>query len=89
MNGRLGYRNTRVFQVPGLFFLSDLQLGKRESETERLIDGPDADTDVSLENSLQYRIGRLEVEFDFDLIKRGDDYDRLFKFQLTRSFGDL
>lgn len=88
-NGQLGYRTSRAFQVPGLIFLSDLQLSKRESETERLIRGPAADKEVSLENSLQYRIGRLEVELDIDFIKVGDVYDRLFKFQLTRSFGDL
>ena len=49
----------------------------------------DPDTEASLENSLQYRIGRLEIELDIDFIKVGDVYDRLFKFQITRSFGDL
>lgn len=88
-NGQLGYRTSRAFQVSGLIFLSDLQLSKRDSETERLIKNPDADMEVSLENSLQYRIGRLEVELDIDFIKVGKVYDRLIKFQLTRSFGDL
>ena len=88
-NGQLGYRTSRAFNVPGLIFLSDLKLSKRESETERLIRGLDPDTEASLENSLQYRIGRLEIELDIDFIKVGDVYDRLFKFQITRSFGDL
>ena len=88
-NGQLGYRNSRAFGVPGLIFLSDLQMSKRDSETERLTRGPDLDTAVSLENSLLYRIGRLEIELDLDFIKVGDKYDRLFKFELTRSFGDL
>ena len=88
-NGQLGYRNSRAFGVPGLIFLSDLQLSKRDSENERVVQGPDFDTEASLENSLQYRIGRLEMELDVDFIKVGDRYDRLFKFQITRSFGDL
>ncbi len=88
-NGQLGYRSSRAFNVPGLIFLSDLQLTKRESETEKLIRNPDSGTEVSLENSLLYRIGRLEIEIDLDFIKVNDEYDRLFKFEVTRSFGDL
>ena len=42
-----------------------------------------------LENTLRYRIGRLDVETELDFIKVNGDYDRLFKFKLTRSFGDL
>lgn len=88
-NGQLGYRTSQAFQVPGLIFLSDLQLSKRESKIEQLINDPDADTRVSLKNSLQYRIGRLEMKFDMDFIKVDNQYDRLFRFMLTRSFGDL
>jgi len=88
-NGQLAYRHSRAFQVPELIFLSELRLGKSQSDTERFVDGPDPDTEVSLENSLIYRIGRLKVGLDLDFIRRGDAYDKLFKFELTRSFGDL
>jgi len=88
-NGQLEYRHSRVFQLPGMFFTSLLKLSERQSETERLIEDNDSATQVSWENSLLYRIGRLETQLDIDFIKIGDDYDRLFMFQLTRSFGDL
>lgn len=88
-NGQLEYRRSRVFQLPGMFFTSLLKLSERQSETERLIEDNDSATEASWENSLLYRIGRLEAQLDIDFIKIGDDYDRLFMFQLTRSFGDL
>jgi len=88
-NGRLVYLHNRAFQVSGLSFLSELRLSQSQSDADRLFDGHNSDTEVSLENSLLYRIGRLEVELNIDFIKVGDEYDRLFKFELTRSFGDL
>ncbi len=88
-NGQLEFRKDRVFQISGMFFLSDLQMSKHETDTDRLIRDPDSDTVISWENSLRYRIGRLETELDIDFVKVGDKYDRLFRFQLTRSFGDL
>jgi len=88
-NGQLEYRRSRVFQLPGMFFTSLLKLSERQSETDRLIEDNDSATEASWENSLLYRIGRLETQLDIDFIKIGDDYDRLFMFQLKRSFGDL
>lgn len=88
-NGQLEYRRSRVFQLPGMFFTSLLKLSERQSETERLIEDNDSATEASWENSLLYRIGRLETQLDIDFIKIGDDYDRLFMFQIKRSFGDL
>lgn len=88
-NGQLEFRRDRAFQVPGMLFLSLLELSKTDSEAEQLINDPDTDTLVSWENSLFYRIGRLEVELEIDFIKVDDEFDRLFKFELTRSFGDL
>ncbi|MDH3635704.1 MAG: hypothetical protein OES20_13475 [Gammaproteobacteria bacterium] len=88
-NGQLEYRRSRVFQLPGMFFISLLKLSERQSETERLIEDNDSAKQASWENSLLYRIGRLEAQLDIDFIKIGNDYDRLFMFQLTRSFGDL
>lgn len=88
-NGQLEFRKDRAFQVPGMSFLSSLELSKTDFEAEQLINDPDTDTLVSWENSLFYRIGRLEVELEIDFIKVDDEFDRLFKFELTRSFGDL
>lgn len=88
-NGQLEFRRERAFQVPGMSFLSLLELSKTDSEAEQLINDPDTDTLVSWENSLFYRIGRLEVELEIDFIKVDDEFDRLFKLKLTRSFGDL
>lgn len=88
-NGQVEYRRSRVFQQPGMFFTSLLRLSERKSETERLIEDNDTATEASWENSLLYRIGRLETQIDIDFIKIGGEYDRLIKFQLTRSFGDL
>jgi hypothetical protein len=88
-NGQLEYRRSRVFQLPGMFFTSLLKLSESQSETERLIGDNESATQASWENSLLYRIGRLETQLDIDFIKIGDDYDRLFMLQLKRSFGDL
>lgn len=88
-NGQLEFRKDRAFQVPGMSFLSSLELSKTDSDAEQLINDPETDTLVSWENSLFYRIGRLEVELEIDFIKVDDEFDRLFKFELTRSFGDL
>ncbi len=88
-NGQLVYRHNRAFRVNGLSFVSELQLSRRESEAERLIRDEDSDTDFSLENSLLYRIGRLEVEFALDWVRVDDEYDQLAKFRLIRNFGDL
>lgn len=88
-NGQIEYRRSRVFQLPGMFFTSLLKLSERQSETERLIEDKGSATEASWENSLLFRIGRLETQLDIDFIKIGDDYDRLIMFQFKRSFGDL
>ena len=88
-NGQLEYRRSRVFQQPGLFFTSLLKLSERRSESERLIGNGGSATTASLENALHFRIGRLETQLSIDFIKIGNNYDRLFMFEFTRSFGDL
>ena len=90
-NGQLEFSRDRLFQVPRLVFRSKLSLSKQESDSERLISQleDDSETDVSWENSLNYLIGRLEIRLNLDYLKSDDDYDRLFKIQITRSFGDL
>jgi len=90
-NGQLDFTRDRVFQVPRLFFRSKLELGRQQSESERFLSelNESSETDNSLENSLNYRIGRLEVRANIDFIKVSNEYNRLFKIQLTRSFGDL
>jgi len=90
-NGQLLYTRNRAFQVARLVFTSELRLNRQQSESERTISAVNENTrtDQSWENSLNYLIGRLELSFDLDFIKVGDGYDRLVKFQLIRSFGDL
>ena len=88
-NGQLEYRRSRIFQQPGLFFTSLLKLSERRSDSERLIGDGDSATTASLENTLHYRIGRLETRLAIDFIKIGNNYDRLIMFEFTRSFGDL
>ncbi len=88
-NGQLEYRHQRALGVPGLTFSSRLILSKRQTEAERLITDPNEATESAWENSLRYRIGRLETQVDIDLVKVAGEYDQLFKFQIKRSFGDL
>ena len=88
-NGRLRYRHSRLFQTPGLTFESELLVSERRREAERLTQDTGEGTQVSWENSLVYRVGRLETRADLDFIKVGNDYDYLIKLELKRSFGDL
>lgn len=90
-NGQLDFSRDRVFQVPRLVFRSKLALSQQQSESEGFLSGLNegSETDESWENSLNYNIGRLEARVNIDFIKVGGEYDRLFKIQLTRSFGDL
>ena len=90
-NGNLEYLHTRAFDVPRLRFRSRLTLSEQQSETERLAGEiiENDDNDQTWENSLEYLIGRLETSVNMDFIKANGDYDRVFKIQLVRSFGDL
>jgi len=90
-NGQLEFTRARLFRIPQLVFSSRLLLSRQESETEEAIAAVNDTTenDESWENSLNYQVGRLVVRVDLDFIKVNGDYDRLFKLQLTRSFGDL
>ena len=90
-NGQLLYTRNRAFQVPRLVFNSELRLNQQQSESELIIStvNDNTQTDQSWENSLNYLIGRLELSVDLDFIKIRSHYDRVIRFQLTRSFGDL
>ena len=90
-NGQLLYTRNRAFQIPRLVFKSELRLNWQQSESERTISAVNENTrtNQSWENSLNYLIGRLELSVDLDFIKVGNGYDRLVKFELKRSFGDL
>jgi len=90
-NGRLEYSRSRLFDVPRLIFGSRLMLSQKKSETEKRVGEviDDEDYDESWENSLDYLIGRLKARVNLDFVKVDGDYDRIFKIQLTRSFGDL
>ena len=90
-NGHLVYLRSRLFDVPRLVFRSRLSLSQRKSRNEQLVDEIiDSDAnDESWENSLEYSIGRLETSVDMDFVKTNGEYDRIFKIQVVRSFGDL
>jgi len=90
-NGRLEYMRSRLFDVPRLIFRSTLNLSQQQSATEQLIGEviDNEQNDETWENSLDYLIGRLEAKVNIDFIKANGDYDRIFKIQLTRNFGDL
>ena len=89
VNGQLSYRRIQVLQLPGLTFFSDLQVSEVEFESDRDIRTSNSDTNVLWENTLQYKVGRLSTDLELDYVKFGDEYDRLFRLQITRSFGDL
>jgi len=90
-NGQLEYFRDRLFHVPNLIFRSQLRLeqefNNRESFGQDLND--DTGIDGSWKNSIRHKIGRLETEFSLDFLVHNDRFDRLIKFQLKRSFGDL
>jgi hypothetical protein len=90
-NGRLEYMRSRLFDAPRLVFRSRLTLSQQQSQTERLLGEiiENEDNDESLENSLDYLIGRLEARVNIDFVKTNGAYDQIFKIQFTRSFGDL
>ena len=90
-NGRLEYLRNRLYDVPRLVFRSTLTLSRQQSETEQLVGEiiDNEENDESWENSLEYLIGRLETSVNVDFVKSNGDYDRIFKIQFIRSFGDL
>jgi len=90
VNGQLIFSQLNVFQVPRLDFESDLRLNRQQSESEQVSSALNESSRnlQTWENSLDYRIGKLELSVNLDFIKIGANYDRLFKFQLTRTFGD-
>jgi len=90
-NGQLLYTRNRAFKIQRLVFRSELHLNRQQSESERIISTviEDTQTTQSWENSLNYLIGRLELRAELDFVKVGGGYDRIIKFELTRSFGDL
>ena len=90
-NGNLEYRRSRLFKVPRLVFRSRLTLSQQQSVTERIVGEiiENEDNNETWENSIEYLIGRLEASVNLDFIKANESYDRIFKIQLIRSFGDL
>ena len=90
-NGQLEYFRSRFFQVPNLHFRSQLRLEQEWNERDSFVQdlNEDSSTDMSWKNSIQHKIGRLETRFSIDMIVHDDQFDRLIKVQLKRSFGDL
>jgi len=89
VNGQLRYRRIQAFQVPGLVFFSELQLSRNDSNDDDFVVDSSQGTGVTWENTLEYNIGRFEAQVELDFVKSNGGYDQLFKFQVTRSFGDL
>jgi hypothetical protein len=90
-NGYLEYRRSRVFDVPRLLYRSRLALSQQKSETEQIVGEiiENEENSESWENSLEYAVGRLETSAGLDFVKVDGDYDRIFRIELTRYFGDL
>ena len=90
-NGNLEYLRSRLFDVPRLVFRSKLILSQQKSETERLTGEiiENDEVEETWENSIEYLIGRLEASANIDFAKANGDYDRIYKIQLVRTFGDL
>lgn len=90
-NGQLEYLRDRLFHVPNLVFRSKLRLEQEFNNRESFVQDLNEDTgiDASWKNTIRHKIGRLESEFSLDFLVNNDRFDRLIKFQLKRSFGDL
>ena len=90
-NGQLEYFRDRLFHVPNLVFRSQLRLEQEFNNRESFVQDLNEDTgiDGSWKNTIRHKIGRLESEFSLDFLVHNDRFDRLIKFQLKRSFGDL
>ncbi len=90
-NGQLEFSHDRLFGVHNLSLRSKLRLSKQQSETERFIADLSADpgTETALLNALHYRIGKLETRLNVDFVELDGETDRLLRFYLKRSFGDL
>lgn len=89
-NGQIDYNRNRAFNIPRMNFRSQLRLNRQLSESERLEQQirDESPTDLLWENAILYRIGRLQTELSLDVSKQDAQYDYLFKFEITRSFGD-
>ena len=90
-NGQLEYSRDRFFQVPNLILRSRMRLEQRLEDRESFVQdlNDESQIDMSWKNSIQHKIGRLETRFSIDFLVHNDQYDRLIKFELKRSFGDL
>ena len=90
-NGQLEYFRDRLFHVPNLVFRSQLRLEQEFNNRESFVQDLNEDTGIDgfWKNSIRHKIGRLESEFSLDFLVHNDRFDRLIKFQLKRSFGDL
>lgn len=92
INGQMDFYRNRLFQIPRLNFKSELKFSRQQSESERFISElttNEPDSEVEWKNSLDYMIGRFEAKLGLDYIKSDDEFDRLIKIQIKRSFGDL
>ncbi len=90
-NGQLDFTRDRLFGIPNLSLRSQLRLNKQQSETERFIQNLSTDpgTETAVLNALRYRIGKLETRLNLDVVEQDGETDRLLRFFLKRSFGDL
>ncbi len=90
-NGQLEFARERLFGVSNLSLRSLLRLNKQQSETERFIQDlrTDPGAETALLNALHYRIGKLETRLNLDIVEQDGEIDRLLRFYLKRSFGDL
>ncbi len=89
-NGQVSYNTSRFFNVTGLSFKSELRISNKVNDGDEITSSKYGSyRDNMWRNEIVYRVGLFESRVSLDYVKNGDVYDRVFKIQLTRNFGDI
>ena len=88
-NGDIKYINNRFQNVRNLIFSTELRFRRQVSDYASNNSPGDEGVENSWQNVLIYRVGLFTSRLDLSYVKNEDGYDRLFKIQFTRKFGDL
>ncbi|MDH3319147.1 MAG: hypothetical protein OEO84_05585 [Betaproteobacteria bacterium] len=89
--GNLSYRHARAFDVPRLSYYALLNLNQQQARTrfEGDINAPIEHVNWSLEQRLEYQIGRLETQLILQAAEIEDRTHGLLLFRILRRFGTL
>ncbi len=89
-NGQISYNTSRFFNVTGLSFKSELRISNKVNDGDEITSSKYGSyRDNMWRNEVVYRIGLFESRASLDYVKNGEVYDRVFKIQFTRNFGDI